>query len=108
MIHLKHGYQLVALSPIVNENVSQPLDNLSSDMEFLAMTFIIVRVMLEPSAPSAKMYRACFLSMPHISKTVDSKTPVNSAQLNIPWVYCTDGRATLPHSGPVLAPHSMK
>ena len=47
MIHLKHGYQLVALSPIVNENVSQPLDNLSSDMEFLAMTFIIVRVMLE-------------------------------------------------------------
>ena len=47
MIHLKHGYQLVALSPIVNENVSQPPDNLSSDMEFLAMTFIIVRVMLE-------------------------------------------------------------
>jgi hypothetical protein len=26
----------------------------------------------------------------------------------MPWVYCTVGRATLPHSGAELAPHSMK
>ena len=26
----------------------------------------------------------------------------------MPWVYCTVGTATLPHSMPVLAPHSMK
>ena len=26
----------------------------------------------------------------------------------MPWLYCTVGTATLPHSMPVLAPHSMK
>jgi len=39
---------------------------------------------------------------------VRSGTPVNSAQLSMPCVYCTVGTATLPHSMPVLAPHSMK
>jgi hypothetical protein len=37
-----------------------------------------------------------------------SGTPVNSLQLSMPWVYCTEGTATLPHSMPELAPHSMK
>ena len=33
---------------------------------------------------------------------------MNSLQLIMPWLYCTVGTATLPHSMPVLAPHSMK
>ena len=32
----------------------------------------------------------------------------NSLHEIMPWVYCTVGTATLPHSAAVLAPHSMK
>jgi hypothetical protein len=39
---------------------------------------------------------------------VISGTPVNSLHDSMPCVYCTVGTATLPHSMPVLAPHSMK
>ncbi len=43
-----------------------------------------------------------------MSSRIFSGTPVNSEQLIIPWLYCTVGTATLPHSIPLLAPHSMK
>ncbi len=33
---------------------------------------------------------------------------MNSLQLSMPWVYWQVGTATLPHSMPLLAPHSMK
>ncbi len=33
---------------------------------------------------------------------------MNSLQLSMPWLYWQVGTATLPHSMPVLAPHSMK
>jgi hypothetical protein len=47
-------------------------------------------------------------STPQSSRRVESNTPVNSQQESIPCVYCTVGMAALPHSMPVLAPHSMK
>ena len=68
----------------------------------------MVRVMLEPSAPSASTNLAVFKSTPHISSSVMSGTPVNSLQLIMPWVYCTVGTAVLLHSIAVLAPHSIK
>ena len=43
-----------------------------------------------------------------MSSSSFSGTPVNSLQLIIPWVYWQVGTATLPHSMPLLAPHSMK
>jgi hypothetical protein len=43
-----------------------------------------------------------------MSSSNRSGTPVNSLQLSMPCEYCTVGTATLPHSMPVLAPHSMK
>ncbi len=46
--------------------------------------------------------------MPASPSSVDSGTPVNSLHASMPCVYCTVGTATLPHSMPVLAPHSMK
>ena len=68
----------------------------------------MVRVMDEPSAPSAKTNLAFFMSMPANSSKLMRGTPVNSLQEIMPWVYCTVGTATLPHSVAVLAPHSMK
>jgi hypothetical protein len=43
-----------------------------------------------------------------MSSSIFSGTPVNSLQLSMPWLYWQVGTATLPHSMPVLAPHSMK
>jgi hypothetical protein len=43
-----------------------------------------------------------------MSSSTFKGTPVNSLQLNMPWLYWQVGTATLPHSMPVLAPHSMK
>ena len=43
-----------------------------------------------------------------MSSRIFSGTPVNSLQLIMPCVYWQVGTATLPHSMPVLAPHSMK
>jgi hypothetical protein len=43
-----------------------------------------------------------------MSSRTFSGTPVNSLQLSMPCVYWQVGTATLPHSMPVLAPHSMK
>ena len=43
-----------------------------------------------------------------MSRMSFSGTPVNSEQDSMPCEYCTVGTATLPHSMPVLAPHSMK
>ena len=68
----------------------------------------MVRVMPDPSAPSASTNWPRFRSAPHSSSSTRKGTPVNSLQLIMPWVYCTVGTATLPHSIPVLAPHSMK
>ena len=68
----------------------------------------MVRVMLEPSAPSASTNLPAFKSAPAICSSVNSGTPVNSLHDSMPWLYCTVGTATLPHSMPVLAPHSMK
>ena len=68
----------------------------------------MVRVIDEPSAPSASTKRPRFVSAPHISSTSLSGTPVNSLHESMPWVYWQVGTATLPHSMPVLAPHSMK
>ena len=68
----------------------------------------MVRVMLLPSAPSARTNLAFFMSMPQSSSSHFSGTPVNSQQESMPCVYCTVGTATLPHSMPVFAPHSMK
>ncbi|MNV58029.1 hypothetical protein D3C71_1503860 [compost metagenome] len=73
-----------------------------------AASIAIVRVMLEPSAPSASTYLPRFRSAPQSSSSTESGTPVNSQQDSMPWVYCTVGTAALPHSGPVFAPHSMK
>ena len=68
----------------------------------------MVRVMDDPSPPSAKTNLPFFRSAPAICKRVIRGTPVNSLQEIMPWVYCTVGTATLPHSVAVLAPHSMK
>ena len=68
----------------------------------------MVRVMLEPSAPSASSTVARLRSKPARSSSKETGTPVNSEADNIPWLYCTVGTATLPHSSPVLAPHSRK
>ena len=68
----------------------------------------MVRVKEEPSPPSASTNCAVFKSTPHWFNTCIKGTPVNSLQDNMPCVYCTVGTATLPHSMPVLAPHSMK
>ena len=46
--------------------------------------------------------------MPTSSSNVASGTPVHSLHESMPCEYCTVGTATLPHSMPVLAPHSMK
>ncbi|MNE70321.1 hypothetical protein D3C80_1661070 [compost metagenome] len=68
----------------------------------------MVRVIDEPSAPSARMNLPFFRSAPAISSRRIKGTPVNSLHDSMPCVYCTVGTATLPHSMPVLAPHSMK
>ncbi|OIQ76034.1 hypothetical protein GALL_422880 [mine drainage metagenome] len=68
----------------------------------------MVRFSVEPSAPSAMMKRTPLRSAPQSSRMSISGTPVNSLQDTMPWVYCTVGRATLPHSIAELAPHSMK
>ena len=68
----------------------------------------MVRVMPEPSAPSANTNLPRFKSAPHISSSVMSGTPVNSLQLSMPCVYCTVGTAVLFHSIALLAPHSIK
>ena len=68
----------------------------------------MVRVIEEPSAPSASTKRRPLRSAPAISSKVMSGTPVNSLHESMPCEYCTVGTATLPHSMPVLAPHSMK
>ena len=72
------------------------------------MSIGIVRVSDAPSAPSASTKRAALRSMPTSSSSVASGTPVHSLQPSMPCVYCTVGTATLPHSMPVFAPHSMK
>jgi hypothetical protein len=51
---------------------------------------------------------AFFRSKPTSSSSVDSSTPVNSLHASMPCEYCTVGTAMLPHSMPLLAPHSMK
>ncbi len=61
-----------------------------------------------PSAPSASRNFAFFRSMPTSSSSVESSTPVHSLHDSMPCVYWTVGTATLPHSMPVFAPHSMK
>ena len=68
----------------------------------------MVRVIDEPSPPSASTNLPFFKSAPASSSSVISGTPVNSLHDSMPWVYCTVGTATLPHSTAVLAPHSMK
>ena len=68
----------------------------------------MVRVIDEPSPPSANTKRPDFKSAPAISSKVIRGTPVNSLQEIMPWVYCTVGTATWAHSTAVLAPHSMK
>ncbi|MOA27130.1 hypothetical protein D3C78_1479810 [compost metagenome] len=68
----------------------------------------MVRVIDEPSAPSASTKRSPLRSAPAISSSVISGTPVNSLHDSMPCVYWAVGTATLPHSMPVLAPHSMK
>ena len=68
----------------------------------------MVRVMLEPSAPSASTNLPPLRSAPANSSSVISGTPVNSLHDSMPCVYWQVGTATLPHSMPVLAPHSMK
>ena len=67
-----------------------------------------VRVIDEPSAPSARTNLPFLRSAPAISSKLINGTPVNSQQEIMPWVYWQVGTATLPHSMPVLAPHSMK
>ncbi len=67
----------------------------------------MVRVMDEPSPPSASTNLPRFQSAPAISSRVISGTPVNSLHDSMPWVYWQVGTATLPHSAAVLAPHSM-
>src|SRR3546814_17249964 len=73
-----------------------------------AASMEMVRVMLEPSLPSARMNLPFFRSAPQSSSNTLSGTPVYSQQDNMPCVYCTVGTAELPHSMHVLAPHSMK
>ena len=68
----------------------------------------MVRVMDEPSAPSASTNLPFFRSAPASSSKVMSGTPVNSLHDTMPCVYCTVGTATLPQSTAVLAPHSIK
>ena len=68
----------------------------------------MVRVIEEPSAPSASTNLPFLRSAPAICSSVISGTPVNSLHDSMPCEYCTVGTATLPHSMPVLAPHSMK
>ncbi len=68
----------------------------------------MLRVIDDPSAPSASTNWPFFRSAPAISSKVISGTPVNSLHDSMPWLYCAVGTATLPHSIPVLAPHSMK
>jgi hypothetical protein len=67
----------------------------------------IVRVSAPPSAPSASRNFA-FGSNPTSSSSVTRLTPVHSEQPIIPCEYGTVGTATLLHSIPVFAPHSMK
>ena len=62
----------------------------------------------EPSAPSASTNLPPLRSAPAISSRVISGTPVNSLHDSMPCEYWQVGTATLPHSMPVLAPHSMK
>ena len=68
----------------------------------------MVRVIEEPSPPSASTKRPRLKSAPANSRMSRRATPVNSLHESMPWLYCTVGTATLPHSMPVLAPHSMK
>ena len=77
-------------------------------ISFLSSSIGIVRVIEEPSAPSARTKRPRLRSAPHISSSVRNGTPVNSLQLSMPCVYWTEGTATLRHSIPEFAPHSMK
>ena len=68
----------------------------------------MVRVMDEPSTPSARMYLAFFQSTPQSSRISRSGTPVvNSGAGRMPWLYWTVGTAVA-HSMPVLAPHSIE
>ena len=73
-----------------------------------ALAIGIVRVIDEPSAPSARTNRSPRVSAPQMSSSVDSLTPVNSQHESMPCVYCTLGTAVLPHSIALFAPHSMK
>ena len=59
------------------------------------------------SAPSTSTHLASFLR-PTSSSSVDSLTPVHSAQLTMPWVNCSELSCAARHSMPPLAGHSMK
>ena len=93
--------------PFSGRNIS-PFMPQATMASFSTSSKLTVRVMPEPSPPSAKRYLPFLRSAPHSSKSTDKGTPVNSQQESMPWVYCTVGTATLPHSKPVFAPHSMK
>ena len=79
---------------------------------FLALPRLSLRSFYGAMAETARTTALIFLIIAGVLIYVHflgfTGTPVNSQQLSMPCVYCTVGTATLPHSMPVLAPHSMK
>ena len=111
-----HFTQLTPCTPGTTRRNGKPFSGRNISPFMLQATIVsskqlsrlIVRVMPDPSPPSASRNFPFFRSAPHSSSNTLSGTPVNSQQESMPWVYCTVGTATLPHSRPVLAPHSIK